>query len=381
MSRLFYHTMQDNLGNLLFGVLGTMCIAGTGTVATIYGDEALTIILPNPMTNHATFGSFKCFLPVGDYDFYMTKAGYTFEALTGVQGYGTLAQQDASAVAITGGTITVSAISATPPTGDDKVAYWSSMMAAGGVNRYALQMNGDAKNYLGGPLELHATASVLERVGNGEIGLYSQLLSAGGTNRYFIYAAGDAPSILNGHLQVGSQPALFVQANTGKVGVGNFVGATAAALCVHHARNTNVGLWLQPTDTDVGGNNTVQFANVAATGVGSITCTATTTSYNTTSDARLKHAVDDLTGELAAIQALRPVAFRWNSDDSPGVGFLAHEVAAHMQGVITGDEGAVNPDGTIVPQMIDYSKLVPFLVGAVKTLTARIAVLEDALGV
>ena len=31
MSRLFYHTMQDNLGNLLFGVSGTFRIAGTGT--------------------------------------------------------------------------------------------------------------------------------------------------------------------------------------------------------------------------------------------------------------------------------------------------------------------------------------------------------------
>ena len=52
MSRLFYHVMQDNAGNLLFDVSGTMRIAGTGTLATIYGDEALTVILPNPMTNH-----------------------------------------------------------------------------------------------------------------------------------------------------------------------------------------------------------------------------------------------------------------------------------------------------------------------------------------
>ena len=52
MSRLFYHTCQDNAGNLLFDVSGTMRMAGTGTLATIYGDEALTVILPNPMTNH-----------------------------------------------------------------------------------------------------------------------------------------------------------------------------------------------------------------------------------------------------------------------------------------------------------------------------------------
>jgi hypothetical protein len=106
MSRLFYHVMQDNAGNLLFDVSGTMRLAGSGTLATIYGDEALTVVLPNPMTNHPSFGSFKCFLGAGDYDFYMAKSGYTFETLTGVQGHGTLAQQDASAVAITGGIIT-----------------------------------------------------------------------------------------------------------------------------------------------------------------------------------------------------------------------------------------------------------------------------------
>ena len=29
MSRLFYHVMQDNVGNLLFDVSGTMRLAGT----------------------------------------------------------------------------------------------------------------------------------------------------------------------------------------------------------------------------------------------------------------------------------------------------------------------------------------------------------------
>ena len=69
MSRLFYHVMQDNLGNLLFDVTGTMRLAGTGTLATIYGDEALTVPIPNPMTNHPSYGSFRCFLASGSYDF------------------------------------------------------------------------------------------------------------------------------------------------------------------------------------------------------------------------------------------------------------------------------------------------------------------------
>ena len=116
MSQLFYHVMQDNLGNLLFGVSGTMRLAGTGTLATIYGDEFLTIPIPNPMTNHPSFGSFKCFLGAGDYDFYMAKAGYTFETLTGVQGGGGMANQEANNVAITGGHIQVTSLQVDSPT-------------------------------------------------------------------------------------------------------------------------------------------------------------------------------------------------------------------------------------------------------------------------
>ena len=103
MSRLFYHVMQDNAGNLLFDVSGTMRLAGTGTLATIYGDEAMTIPIANPMTNHPSYGSFKCYLAPGDYDFYMAKAGYTFETLTGIQGFGTMVDQNAAFVQVTGG--------------------------------------------------------------------------------------------------------------------------------------------------------------------------------------------------------------------------------------------------------------------------------------
>ena len=105
MARLFYHVMQDNAGNLMFGVTGTVRLAGTGTLATIYGDEALTVPIANPLNNHSSYGSFKFYLAPGLYDFYMAKAGYVFETLTGLQGGGTMASQDANNVIITGGQV------------------------------------------------------------------------------------------------------------------------------------------------------------------------------------------------------------------------------------------------------------------------------------
>ena len=172
----------------------------------------------------------------------------------------------------------------------------------------------------------------------------------------------------------------------------NFIGVAQAPgtdrIGVLDDRGSGSGVVIRPT-ADTGAGLAAVFKNAAGTFVGGISTNGTTTTYATTSDARLKHAVAMLVGELAVIRALRPVRFRWNADDSEGVGFLAGEVAEHVQGVVMGEPDAMEEDGvTIRPQMIDYSKLVPWLVGAVQTLagqvemlTDRVAALEAGLGV
>jgi hypothetical protein len=88
------------------------------------------------------------------------------------------------------------------------------------------------------------------------------------------------------------------------------------------------------------------------------------------------------------VRALRPVHFLWNADDSHGVGFLAHELQREIPDAVTGQADEVNPDGSIKPQQVDHSKLVPWLTAAlqeavaqVQALTARVASLEEQLGV
>ena len=333
MSRLFYHVMQDNAGNLLFDVSGTMRIAGSGTLATIYGDEALTVILPNPMTNHPSFGSFKCFLGAGDYDFYMAKAGYSFETLTGVQGHGTLAQQDANNVAITGGTAVVSTLNV------NMTSTRGSLTAQGGIF---------VPNY---------TPS-----GNDPYALFGDI--SAGANRFNMFLQGTASNFLNGSL-------LLKRASE--------VAGVPASLLVSHNKSTTHGIVVIPNDTDTGGGMALQFVNLAGGTVGTIATTATTTAYNTSSDVRLKRNVTTLVGELAVIRALRPVRFRWLSNDAPGYGFLASEVQEVLPdaGIITGEANDVEEDGRIRPQMIDYSKLVPWLVGAVQTLAGQVETLSE----
>jgi len=177
----------------------------------------------------------------------------------------------------------------------------------------------------------------------------------------------------------------------GTVQVGGNVGVRVAphpniGVNLHYASAVGqLGILLTP---DSGGAaSPIIFARSdGAAYVGSISTTDTTTAYNTTSDVRLKHAVATLEGALARVRALRPVAFRWNADDSYGEGFLAHELMQHVPLAVCGLPDAVNDDGTVLSQQVDHSKLVPWLTAAlqatlaqVEALTARVATLEGGM--
>lgn len=110
--------------------------------------------------------------------------------------------------------------------------------------------------------------------------------------------------------------------------------------------------------------------------VGSVTTSGSSTSYNTTSDYRLKHDVQPLTTGLATIGALKPSTYKWKADDSYGEGFIAHELAEHIPLAVSGEKDAVNEDGSIKPQGVDYSKVVVHLVAAVQELTAKLEAAE-----
>ena len=114
------------------------------------------------------------------------------------------------------------------------------------------------------------------------------------------------------------------------------------------------------------------------TSIGSITQNGTTaTAYNTTSDYRLKESVKPLFGGLDRVNALKPSVYTWKSDGSNGEGFLAHELAEVVPIAVTGQKDAVNDDGSINPQGVDLSKVVPILVAAIQELSAKVKSLED----
>jgi hypothetical protein len=121
----------------------------------------------------------------------------------------------------------------------------------------------------------------------------------------------------------------------------------------------------------------ISFYNVE-NNVGSISQNGSTTSYNTTSDYRLKENVQGLEDALTKIEALRPKSYNFiTTPEITQQGFLAHELAEVVPYAVTGEKDAVDEHGNMQPQQVDYSKLTSLLVGAVQELSARVQQLEN----
>ena len=129
--------------------------------------------------------------------------------------------------------------------------------------------------------------------------------------------------------------------------------------------------------SNTGNRNAIVFLNGGLGTVGSVVFSSSSTSYNTSSDHRLKENVADMTGAIDRVKALAPKRFNFIVDaDTTVDGFLAHEAQAVVPEAVHGTHNEVDDDGNAVMQGIDQSKLVPLLVGALKESIAKIETLE-----
>ena len=174
-----------------------------------------------------------------------------------------------------------------------------------------------------------------------------------------------------------------------------------------HIQNANRGHDLRFAKSESGSFDALVFYH-SGSAVGYISYGNSSTSYNTSSDYRLKENVTDITGATDRLKQLNPVRFNFIADaDTTVDGFLAHEVADIVPEAISGTKDAMrdeeyevtpavlDDDGNEVTpavmgtrsvpdyQGIDQSKLVPLLVAAlqeqqtaIEALTARVTALE-----
>ena len=106
------------------------------------------------------------------------------------------------------------------------------------------------------------------------------------------------------------------------------------------------------------------------TAVGNITSSSTTTSYNTSSDQRLKENIVD--APSGNIDSIKVRSFDWIANGShQEYGMIAQELIEVAPYAVTKFK---NPDDMM---QVDYSKLVPMMIKEIQDLKQRIATLEN----
>ena len=99
--------------------------------------------------------------------------------------------------------------------------------------------------------------------------------------------------------------------------------------------------------------------------VGSITSCTTATQFNTTSDYRLKTDLKNYNG-ICLINQIKTYDFAWKLNDARTYGVIAHELSDIIPYAVTGEKDALDERGCILPQAVDYSKIVTPLIKAVQ---------------
>jgi hypothetical protein len=108
----------------------------------------------------------------------------------------------------------------------------------------------------------------------------------------------------------------------------------------------------------------------------------TAPSFGAGSDYRLKESIRTANVEvdfLKKIDDLRPVLYTEKATGDELLGFIAHEVEAVVPEAVEGSKDAVDENGDPVFQSLYAAKFIPYLIGAVQELSAKVADLESRL--
>ncbi len=182
----------------------------------------------------------------------------------------------------------------------------------------------------------------------------------------------------------GSQIRMIVQSN-GNVGIG-MTSPTAkihvdGTTSVPAARFYGVGGTIPPLELRQ--NNTAGwfakfYSDNFGTYIGGISFYGSSTTFNTSSDYRLKENIIPMSDSISRLKKLKPSRFNFKQYPEITIdGFLAHEVQNVVPEAVTGNKDELDSSGEPVYQAIDHSRLVPLLVAAIQELEARVKELEN----
>jgi len=193
----------------------------------------------------------------------------------------------------------------------------------------------------------------------------------------------------------GGSPLLDINAATSGTSLMRFTTSGTERMRIDSSGNLLVGTTTEPSSSGSGsgfvetsfGRNQLRLAHTDNTGgsrsllvfyagtagnlVGTVTASNTTTTYNTTSDQRLKENIVD--APAGNIDEIRVRSFDWKVDGSHQTyGMVAQELVNVAPEAVS--QGETEDDMWAV----DYSKLVPMMIKEIQDLRARVAQLEGA---
>jgi hypothetical protein len=129
-------------------------------------------------------------------------------------------------------------------------------------------------------------------------------------------------------------------------------------------------------DNNTGSRYALYIANGSSNEVGSISFTSSLVLFNTTSDYRLKEDLQEFNG-LEKVLSIKVYDYKWKDSEDRMDGVLAHELAEVLPYAVNREKDQVNDEGNILPQGVDYSKIVPVLIKAIQELKIQIDSLKN----
>jgi len=223
-----------------------------------------------------------------------------------------------------------------------------------------------ANNYYNGTNWIYTTSAPASRFTQNN-GIFQWFNAASGTAGNAITFTQAMTLDASGNLLVGTTSTFDANDSSNPSGQGFQVSPSAFRTLNLYADSGSVACFKRSGNDGA----VVLFSRGGVGSVGSISVTTSATAYNTSSDYRLKEAIQPMTGALAKVAALKPCTYKWKADGSDGEGFIAHELAEVVPQCVTGEKDAIDDDGNPQYQGIDTSFLVATLTAAIQELKAE----------
>ena len=197
-------------------------------------------------------------------------------------------------------------------------------------------------------------------------GLFNGFIQYNNSNELFDFAAQHSSAQIR--LIAGGSERMRITSG-GRVGIGQ--SSPAGRLDVNNNGATTETILILSDFGGTGAHTQISFNNTAGQ-VGTINTSGSGTTYNTTSDIRLKQDIEPLEATDKLMQ-MNPVSYAWkaNPDGPRSMGFIAQEMQELMpDAVSTGD----NDEAMM---SMDYGRITPILVSALQDAHRKIEQLEQ----